>query len=304
MKRPWITALNWLLGVGALALTGLAVAQVAEVALTDVELSGPPPAPTAPPTPKTWSDRSVILVRNLFNADTLDPTPVDSTESYEKTRLPLRLLATLAAGDASWAAFEDSGTRQHLVARVNEPLCKPSPYKECQLGGVVLQRVERCRVVLENQNRREELLLEGMSACTGLAGVASASSPPPAVAMGRGRAVASQVQRLAENRFAVPRGEVENAAQNPAALYSQARILPRYDKGKMIGVQLNAIRPGSLFAQVGIQDGDTVTQVNGVTVSTPEDGQRLLQEFSAGGELRVTVQGRDQQVRELSYVAQ
>jgi general secretion pathway protein C len=116
--------------------------------------------------------------------------------------------------------------------------------------------------------------------------------------------VRTPVQRLAENRFAVPRAEVETAAQNPAALYSQARILPRYEEGRMVGVQLNAIRPGSLFAQVGIQDGDTVTQVNGVTVSTPEDGQRLLQEFSAGGELRVTVKGRDGQVRELEYVAQ
>ncbi len=304
MKRPWITALNWLLGIGALALTGLAVAQVAEGVLTEVELGGPPPAPRSAPAEKTWSDRSVIIVRNLFNADTLDPTPVDATESYDKTRLPLRLLATLAAGDASWAAFEDSGSRQHLIARVNDPLCRPSPYQECQFGAVVLQRVERCRVVLENQNRREELVLEGMSACTGLAGGAASSAAPSRATLGRGRAVAAQVQQLAENRFAVPRGEVESAAQNPAALYSQARILPRYDKGKMIGVQLNAIRPGSLFAQVGIQDGDTVTQVNGVTVSTPEDGQRLLQEFSAGGELRVTVQGRDQQVRELSYVAQ
>ena len=77
-----------------------------------------------------------------------------------------------------------------------------------------------------------------------------------------------------------------------------------YENGAMVGVQLNAIRPGSLFSQVGIQDGDTVTQVNGVTVSTPEDGQRLLQEFSSGGALRVTVKGRDGQVRELEYVAQ
>jgi general secretion pathway protein C len=72
----------------------------------------------------------------------------------------------------------------------------------------------------------------------------------------------------------------------------------------MVGVQLNAIRPGSLFAQVGIQDGDTVSQVNGVTVASPEDSQRLLEQFAAGGALRVTVTGRDGQVRELEYVAQ
>jgi len=308
MKRPWITALNVLLGAAALALLGLTTRQLWNGLLTEIEVGGPPPTPVVAPQQKTFSDVSSIIGRNLFNADTLSPAAISTAESLEATRLPLRLLATLAAGDQSWAAVEDSGSRQHLVARVNEPLCKPSPYRPCQYGNVVLQRVERCRIVLENQNRHEELRLEGIGACMSDGALASASPGLPVTgaqqATARARGVQAPVQRLAENRFAVPRGEVESAAQNPAALYSQARILPRYEQGKMVGVQLNAIRPGSLFAQVGIQDGDTVTQVNGVTVSAPEDGQRLLQEFSAGGELRVTVKGRDGQIRELEYVAQ
>ena len=307
MKRPWITALNVLLAVAALALLGRSVANLAEGLLTEVAVAGAVPPPSETQQPRSFTETSVIIGRNLFNADTLTPTPVDTTESYEQTRLPLRLLATLAAGDSSWAAIEDSGSHLHLVARVNGPLCQTTPYRACEYGNVTLQRVERCRVVLQNQNRLEELLLEGLAACGSSGAPATASARPPlgsATAMARGRTGQVPVQRLAENRFAVPRADVETAAQNPAALYSQARILPRYDQGKMVGVQLNAIRPGSLFAQVGIQDGDTVTQVNGVTVSTPEDGQRLLQEFSAGGELRVTVKSRDGQVRELEYVAQ
>jgi general secretion pathway protein C len=309
MKRPWITALNVLLGAATLALLGFSVRQLAVGLLTEIEVGGPEPAPVAATRPKTFSDVSPIIGRNLFNADTLSPAAVSTAESLEATRLPLRLLATLSAGDQSWAALEDAGSHQHLVARVNQPLCKAGPYLPCQYGNVILQRVERCRIVLENQNRHEELRLEGMGACTEGGLLAGSPALPraasgPGQATARARGVREPVQRLAENRFAVPRAEVESATQNPAALYSQARILPRYDQGKMVGVQLNAIRPGSLFAQVGIQDGDTVTQVNGVTVSTPEDGQRLLQEFSQGGELRVTVKGRDGQVRELEYVAQ
>ena len=304
MKRPWIRVLNVLLASSGLVLCGLAVRQVAVGLLTDVELAGPAAERGAPPPPRSFTDRSVIIGRNLFNADTLAPGAVETAENLEATRLPLRLLATLAAGDASWAALEETGSRQNLVAKVNEPLCKPSRYKPCQFGNVILQRVERCRIVLENQNRHEELRLEGVSACSESGVFVASSAPAPPSATARARGVREPVQRLAENRFAVPRTEVESAAANPAALYSQARILPRYEEGKMVGVQLNAIRPGSLFAQVGIQDGDTVTQVNGVIVQTPEDGQRLLQEFSAGGELRVTVKGRDGQVRDLEYVAQ
>jgi general secretion pathway protein C len=303
MKRAWITALNVLLAAAAVGPLGLALATVGGGLVTEVALEAPLPPPARPWQPKSFSEHSRIIVRNLFNASTLTPSTVSLSENLEETRLPLRLLATLAAGDASWAALEDTGSRQNLVARVNEPLCRPSPYKSCAYGNVILQRVERCRIVLENQNRHEELRLESLSACVG-PGAVAARSPSPNPAAARARGVRAPVQRLAENRFAVPRADVETAAQNPAALYSQARILPRYEEGRMVGVQLNAIRPGSLFAQVGIQDGDTVTQVNGVTVSTPEDGQRLLQEFSAGGELRVTVKGRDGQVRELEYVAQ
>jgi general secretion pathway protein C len=302
MKRPWITALNWLLAGGAIVLLGLSVARVVEAVMNEVVLATPGEEAAPPPTAKTWADRARIIDRNLFNASTLAPVNVEQSESYERTRLPLKLLATLAAGESSWASFEDTGSRHHYVARVNAPVCRASEFVPCSYGGVIVQRVERCRVVLQNQGRREELVLEGAAACKpgGVTAIARAPSPSPS----RARGVRASVERLAENRFAVPREEVENAAQNPAALYAQARILPRYAEGKMIGVQLNAIRPGSLFAQVGIQDGDTVTQVNGVTVATPEDGQRLLQEFSSGGELRVTVQGRDGQVRELSYVAQ
>jgi type II secretion system protein C len=300
MKRPWITATNALLAIGAVVCLGWAVAQIAGALMAPPVDAGPANAAPAPPQARAWAEIAQIIDRNLFNASTIAPPAVAASEQYEQTRLPLALRATLAAGDHSYAVFEDQGSRKHLVARVNQELCR-----DCQFSSVLLQRVERCRVVVLNQGRREELRLDTLAACAA-GGVARSAqtSAPPAVVRGRGRAVNAAVQQLAENRFAVQRGEVESAASNPAALFSQARILPRYDQGKMVGVQLNAIRPGSIFAAAGIQDGDTVMEVNGVTVATPEDSQRLLQQFAQGGQLNVTVTGRDGSVRQLEYVAQ
>lgn len=305
MKRPWITATNVLLAGAAVFCLGWAAVQVGEAFLTEPVPAGESSPPAPPPQARQWAEIAQIIDRNLFNASTLAPSAVTAAEKYEKTRLPLLLRATLAAGDASWAVFEDQGSRRHLVARVNQELCRPTAQVPCAFGSVILQRVERCRVVVQNQGRREELRLETLAACAegGIASVPRNSTPVAPAARGRA-ALGGAVERLAENRFAVPRAEVANAAANPAALFSQARILPRYDQGKMVGVQLNAIRPGSLFAQVGIQDGDVVTQVNGVTVATPEDSQRLLNEFASGNALNVTVTGRDGQVRQLEYVAQ
>lgn len=293
MKRPWITALNVVLGAGAVLLLGFSIANLAEGFLTEQEAAAVAPPPAPPASARDWANRARIIDRNLFNVSTLAPSEdVEKAESYEKSRLPLRLLGTASAGEASWAAVEDLETRKHLVARVGGPL-----------KGATVLRIDRCRIVLQNAGRREELSLETPAGCFDGAPRSSGAQAPLATARGRG-GVQAAVQRLGENRFAVPRAAVENAAANPAALFSQARILPRYDQGKMVGVQLNAIRPGSLFAQVGIQDGDTVTQVNGVTVATPEDSQRVLEQFASGGALSVTVTGRDGQVRELEYVAQ
>jgi general secretion pathway protein C len=299
MKRAWITATNLVLGGATALLVAWTVSQVWDAVMTQIEVAGPSSEGGEPVAVKSWTDVAQIIDRNVFNASTLAPTPVAANESYEKSGLPLRLLATLAAGDDSWAAFEDSSSRKTLVAGVNRALCR-----DCQFRDVIVHRIERCRVVLQNQGRREELVLESLSACTGGVATARPRSPAVPLATARARGVQPPIRRLAENRFAVPAAEVENMAANPAALFSQARILPKYEDGRMVGVQLNAIRQGSLFAQVGIRDGDTVTEVNGVTVATPEDSQRLLQEFASGGALRVTVKARDGQIRELEYLAQ
>lgn len=304
MKRPWILAINGTLAITALILLGYAVATIWTGWATEAGATasaGPPPASAAL---KQWDDRKVIIERNLFNASTLAPAAVaqtmDESERYEKSRLPLRLLGTVAAGDASWAALERlDGDRKGIVVHVNEDLSRKWGYAATVL------RIERGRVIFVNGGRREELSLETPSGTFGdvgggpeNAGFGGARGANPSRAVARRlmapdpAGVSPAVQRLAENRFALPRGDVESMAANPAALFSQARILPKYDQGKMVGVQLNAIRPGSLFEQVGIQDGDTVSQVNGVTVASPEDSQRLLEQFAAGGSLRVTVTDR------------
>jgi general secretion pathway protein C len=99
----------------------------------------------------------------------------------------------------------------------------------------------------------------------------------------------------------VQREDVEEAVRNPAELFSEARILPKYANGAMVGVQLSSIKPGSLFEEIGIQNGDTVTQVNGITVTSPQDSAALLKELTEASEFQVNVLGADGQNRSLNY---
>jgi general secretion pathway protein C len=208
-----------------------------------------------------WSDRQVILTRNLFNASLLAPTEVKPVEEdLEATKLPLALLGTVAAlePENAWAAIEDLGNKESRTVRVGS---------ELRPGATVL-RIERRRVVINENGSPRELVLseEGALQVTAVAPKPQPRAPrrapgPPAVAPGE--------------RGSLPELDV----RNPATLFSQARILPKYENGQMVGVQLNAIKPGSMFEQIGIKDGDVIRELNGIRIDSPEQSAKILLEF-------------------------
>ncbi len=144
-------------------------------------------------------------------------------------------------------------------------------------------KIERRRIVLQNGARREELALEGDQ--PPLPRTTAQRAPRPTAR--------ANLERLAENRFAVNREEVQNLATNPSALFSQARILPKYEGGQMVGVQVSAIKPGSLFEQAGLQNGDTITGVNGTPVNGPDGASVIFQRLTQGGEISLDGQSAD-----------
>ncbi len=263
------------------------------------EFVAPPPAEETglsqrvDPARQGVHDPQAILRRNLFKVSTLGARPVADQEIYEETTLPIRLLGTAALADParSWAAVEDLDTGDHLIVRPNDQL----------KGAAQVVRIDRRRIVLQNGPRREELRLEEEPAApepTRTARNVRRSRPPPPPRRGDIRA---NVRQLGENRFSVPRADVESVANNPAALFSQARILPKYEGGQMIGVQLNSIKGGSLFEQIGIQNGDTITEFNGIQVTGQQQSAQVLRELTEAKEFDVSVTGADGETRRLQY---
>jgi general secretion pathway protein C len=252
---------------------------------------------TRPPAARDWSDRQKILDRNLFQVSTLlpdepaEPEPVEETEELAATKLPLKLLGTVASSDpkASWAAVEETTRRERIVVRPQDRL----------LDKATVVRIERRRIVLENEGRREELALDEEKPTSPAPAFARTSLRPTPAPDLRDR-----VRQLAEDRYQVEREQVEEAMRNPAELFSQARILPKYENGQMTGVQLNSIQPGSLFEEIGIRDGDVITEVNGIVVASPQDSAALLRELTEATEFQVTVTGADGQPRTLNYTIQ
>ena len=245
--------------------------------------------PTSPIQDRNWADRQVILTRNLFNSTTIDPPPApeELAEEIEKSKLPLTLLGTFAATnpDLARAAIEDRQQRKTQVVGLGDSL----------QGKATVLRIERRRVVLLENGVQRELVFEEQN-------TPKLRKPTRVARNTRRRLPArSRVQKLDENRFAVSREELEETLRDPSELLSQARILPKYEDGEMLGVQVNAIKSNSLFEQIGLQNGDVITEVNGLKINAPEQSAALLQEFSDSTSFSVQLQRADGTTQTLEF---
>ncbi len=239
-----------------------------------------------------WSKRKMILDRNLFGAQVITeeviPEP-EPEEELQRTRLPLRLLGTVASEDqvVASAAVENTQDRLHQVVRVGHTLNK--------FAEVVVVRIDRGRLVLQNGAQREELLLDPSAGLRKPTVTASKRAPrrtsrrrtntptPPAP---------SVQDRLADL--------VQNSGQrSAAAIFSDARILPKLSAGKMAGLELSQIKPDSFFEKIGLKNGDVVTSVNGLLIDDPSAQRQLLEAFTSAEELVADVTSADGTTRQI-----
>jgi general secretion pathway protein C len=283
--------MSWGANVLLFALGCLLAADTANAILTSILLAPPEqtaqPAPSPAPPTRGWQDRQVILTRNLFHSSLDAPlAEMAPTEDLEPTRLPLTLLGTAAAANPAlaWAAIEDRDKRETRIVSIGDRIG----------GNAQIQRIERRRVVILENGSPRELVLDTDAPKTAAKGVARAQPQPAANRAARRQAAAAR--RNSRARPSVRRDDVDDAVRNPANILSQARILPKWEDGQMQGVQLDAIKSGSLLEKAGFEDGDIITEINGVTVDSPDQSALLIKELTEAQVIRAVVDRGGQSV--------
>jgi general secretion pathway protein C len=231
------------------------------------------------------ADTGVILERNLFGSriDRSSHDPDISDEDLEllpESTLPMKLLGTVVEvkGRRSRAIIQDTGTRQQQTFFAGEEVQE----------GVLLASVSRNRVVLI-RNGQEEILEKAKDA---------ASSPPArrvAARSGRARPTAAKsaavgdlnIRKVGDNNYVMDRREVDGFLQDFNKLLTQIRVVPHFADGKPNGFKVFNIRPGSLFAQLGMVNGDIIKRVNSLDITGPEQALQMFTQLR--DESRVTV---------------
>ena len=236
--------------------------------------AGPAPADVAA---RSWADRQPILNRNLFGAQMFAaelPEEEPEVEDLAATKLPVLLLGTQlhSIQENSKAAITDKTRRFSELLYVGDSLER---HPEARLV-----KIERGRVILQNQGRREELLLVEASPVV---------APKRTDRRRRRRSEAAVPAPLTERLRDLQLGK--NEGRSARSLFNQAKITPKWDEGQMVGMELREIEPGSLYEKVGLSEGDIITSFNGVELDSAAAGARVLSQFVEADEFEIGLIG-------------
>ena len=216
------------------------------------------------------------------------PPPSDPSNPT-KSQLPLALLATqLSTSRVSYhrAVIRDVTNTKTATYGVDDTLP----------GGPIMYAILDKRVIFKNGPTYEYLDLENY---TGPVPVATATVAPPPVIDTPSEPPPPEgsleadldkgIKRNSETDYVIDRGLLDKLLGDTSALARSARIVPSVKDNKPNGFKLYAIRPGSVYAKIGLVNGDTIQAINGYDMSTPAMALEVYTKLRTAPNLSVSI---------------
>jgi general secretion pathway protein C len=222
-------------------------------------------------------DFRVVLDRNIFGSEENATEGIKSAdiENLEPTSLKLALLGTVAGTQQSAVAvIEETAKRKQGLYRVGD-----------SVQDAIVKMILRGKVVLRVGDKDEILTMEESSS-------RRASLEEEATSSRRGRRPSRASRRGAS--ITVRRSDVQDALKNINSLLSQVRIRPHFKDGKADGLALSNIKGDSIFAKLGLRDGDIVQGVNDRPIRSPDDIVSFYNKLTSASAISLQINRRGQ----------
>lgn len=97
------------------------------------------------------------------------------------------------------------------------------------------------------------------------------------------------IKKLDATHYEIPRATIDLVLANPMVVSKGARVVPSMKNGKADGLKLYAIRPDSLWAKIGLVNGDTITAVNGLPLTDSQAGLDIYVKLRDATKLEVSL---------------
>jgi general secretion pathway protein C len=122
--------------------------------------------------------------------------------------------------------------------------------------------------------------------------------PPRAAGLPAGPGTGAEgIRKLDANRYEIDKQVIEGALTNLNTLATQARLVPSFKNGVANGFKLFQIQPGSLYASIGIENGDVITRINGYEVNSPDKALEVYQKLRESPHVTIELERGGQPIK-------
>ena len=103
--------------------------------------------------------------------------------------------------------------------------------------------------------------------------------------------------RCADNSCNIDRNVLDKSLNNMNDLATQARIVPSFKNGVANGFKLFSIQPGSLYASIGIENGDVIQRINGYEMNSPDKALEIYSKLKESAHVSLEIERGGQVIR-------
>jgi general secretion pathway protein C len=168
-----------------------------------------------------------------------------------------------------------------------------------------LVEVDKDRVLIDHNGKRIAIMLPEAD-LPGPVEAAVPDSPPEEDANADdsdAEPYEPNVEDLGDNRYRIPRETLDHSMGDLSQILTQIRAIPNIQNGKTNGFALSEIEPGSVFDEMGLEEGDVLRSVNGQPMTDPAMAMQMMSQLRNASQISIQVL-RDGQPTTLTYQIQ
>jgi general secretion pathway protein C len=100
------------------------------------------------------------------------------------------------------------------------------------------------------------------------------------------------IEKIDDTHVKLPKATVDSLVANPMSYSKGARVVPAIKNGQPAGLKLYAIRPSSLYARLGLMNGDTISAINGEDITSPDKALEVYTKLKMATEWKLDIARR------------
>ncbi len=145
------------------------------------------------------------------------------------------------------------------------------------------------RIVDHRESAAIRPVLPSISPCPGIAESAPPTALQPQAQPSIDPIFLAGIHPDGLNHYTIDRRAFEAALTYPQQFARAARIVPTLAHGQPRGFKLYAIKPSSIFAALGIQNGDTLVAINDLALTSAEKALTVYSTVKTTSNFHVTI---------------